>query len=171
MSSDVRLGGKIRRLDGRNGEVARRYYLHGHTQQAIADDLGISQSLVSDILKRARTELDGTTRESVKADITARLGQLRESLAELLEMEGAPVTAGKDGTVVNDPETGAVVRDYGLRVNAARELRALDERLAKLHGADEPAKVKTDVTVHGESERAELLAAEVAAQAGLDERD
>lgn len=169
MTSNARFGGQLRRLEGRNGEIARRYFLHGHTQQAIADDLGISQSRVSQLLGEVKDELAGTKPETVKEEITARLGQLRQTLAELVEMDGAPVTAGKDGDVVTDPETHAVVRDYSLRVNAARELRALDERLAKLYGADEPAKTKTDVTIHGEDERAGALAAELAARAGLDE--
>lgn len=167
MTSNIRTGGVPRRLDGRNGEIARRYFLRGQSQREIADDLGIGQQRVSEILTEIKKDIAGTTKESVRADITARLSQLRESMAELIEMDGAPVTAGKDGTVVLDPESGVVVRDYALRVNAARELRALDERLAKLHGADEPTRVTQNVTIHGEDDRTMALASEITA--GLDE--
>jgi DNA-binding transcriptional regulator LsrR (DeoR family) len=160
MTSKDRFGGAVRRLDGRNGEIARRYYLMSQSQQEIADDLGISQSRVSQVLRDVRSEIDATTREDVKADIAARLAQLRAGMVELVEMEGAPVTAGKDGQVVTDPETGAVVRDYALRVNATRTVIDIERRLAALYGADEPARLRTDLTVSGMTEQAAQLAAE-----------
>jgi hypothetical protein len=56
------------------------------------------------------------------------------------------VTAGKDGEVVRDPETEEIVRDYGLRLSTVDRLVKLDERLAKLTGADAPQKVEGSLT-------------------------
>jgi hypothetical protein len=63
---------------------------------------------------------------------------------ELAEMRGAPVTAGKDGDVVLDPEDATVVRDYSLRLAALEQARKADVEIRKLHGLD--AATKVDVT-------------------------
>lgn len=165
--NSARFGDELRRLDGRNGEIAHRYYMLGESQRQIGEALGIGQQRVSQILAEIRGEIDGTTREDVRAGMAQRMASLRNAMAKLVDMDGTPVTAGKDGTVVVDPESGEVVRDYGLRVNAAREIRAIEERLAKLYGADEPTRVKTDMTVHGETEVVSSLAEE--ARAALNE--
>jgi hypothetical protein len=59
-------------------------------------------------------------------------------------LNGAPVTAGKDGTVVYDPEGGTVVRDYAARMNALNLAIKADAELRKLTGAD--AASKTEIT-------------------------
>ena len=167
MTSNIRTGGIPRRLDGRNGEIAHRYYMLSQSQQEIADDLQISQSRVSQILTDIRADIDATTREDIRAGIAQRMASMRNAMAELVEMDGMPVTAGKDGAVVKDPENDVVVRDYSLRVKAAQEIRAIEERLAKLYGADEPTRTRTDVTIHGEQDGQDALAREAAAD--LDE--
>lgn len=159
--ANARFGGKIRRLEGRDGEIARRYFLLSEPQTVIADALGISQQRVSQVLKEIRDETNSRTRESIQAGIAERLDQYRASMAELAEMEGAPVTAGKDGAVVHDPETELVVRDYSARINATRTMLDIESRLAKLYGADEPTRTKTDVTVHGETDSTAALAADL----------
>lgn len=165
-----RFGGTLdRRLEGRDGQIAYDFAVLGMSQLAIAEKHGISQQRVSQILAENRRQTDSITVADHRAQMLDRITAYRRSLAELAEMEGAPVTAGKDGQVVTDPETEQVVRDYSLRLNATKELRALDERLAKLVGADEPAKLRTDVTVTGASEAASQLAAE--AVADLDGED
>lgn len=164
MPSDAeRFGGiPTRRLEGRDGEIVYDWSVRGMSQPAIAEKHGISQPRVSKILAEARKQTDSITVEEERTALRQRIGAYRASLAELVDMKGAPVTAGKDGNVVLDPEGGEVVRDYGTRVAALGQMVRLDERLAKLMGLDEPAKVKTDVTVTGAAEAASALAVEVA---------
>lgn len=162
-----------RRLEGRDGQIAYDYYVRGMSQMAIGEKYGIVHQRVSQVLAEIRADIDAKTREDHRAEIAQRTEQYRRVMADLLEREGAPVTAGKDGQVVYDPETTGpdgkptVVRDYGLRVNAMRELRALDERLAKLYGTDAPTRSIADLTITGEADKASDLAAE--ARADLDE--
>lgn len=137
------------------------------SQRAIAEKHGISQQRVSEILAENRKHTDSVTVAEHRAQMLDRITAFRRALAELAEMEGAPITAGKDGNVVLDPETNQVVRDYGLRLNATKAMVQLDERLAKLVGTDEPSKLRTDVTIHGEAEGTNSLADE--ARADLDE--
>jgi hypothetical protein len=166
--TDARFGTTtFRRLEGRDGQISYDFYVMGMSQTAIAEKYEITQGRVSQILSAMRADIDATTRDDVRAGILARTEHYRRVMADLVEREGAPVTAGKDGRVVTDPVTGEVVRDYGARVNAMRELRALDERMAKLFGTDEPTRTKTDLTVTGEAEQASELAAE--ARTDLDE--
>lgn len=167
-SETERFGGvPERRLEGRDGEIVYDWSVRGMSQDAIAIKHGLTQPRISQILAAARKQTASITVEDERAAMRDRINAYRRTLAELVDMRGAPVTAGKDGRVVLDPEGGEVVRDHGTRVAALAQMARLDERLAKLMGLDEPAKVKTDVTVTGASEAASVLAAE--AVADLDE--
>lgn len=123
---------------------AQAFDLHcqGWTQAKIGAKLGIDQQVVSHDLQVHRSTIPADEVDKVRQDHVRTLAMLRESMFELSQMDGAPVTAGKDGLVVHDPATGQVVRDYSLRVLAARETRALVEREAKLLGVDATAKVE-----------------------------
>lgn len=159
--ADQRFGGTLdRRLEGRDGQIAYDFAVLGMSQYALADKHGISQQRVSQILAENRRQTDAVTVADHRAEMLDRITAYRRSMAELAEMEGAPVTAGKDGQVVLDPETGVVVRDYSGRMNATKIMLQVDERLAKLVGTDEPSKLRTDLTVTGAGDAAALLAAE-----------
>lgn len=145
-----------RRSSERDAAIRRRLAweksIMGWTQYRIADHLGVSQQQIHDDLKKYRSELTPVDREKLRQDQHARAEFVREKLDELIAMNGAPLTAGKDGDVVLDPETGAVARDFGGRIAALRELRMWDERLSKLADLDEKVsrtEQHVDVTVHG----------------------
>lgn len=169
MPSEMERFGGIpsRRLEGRDGEIVYDWSVRGMSQPAIAEKHGLTQARISQILSAARKETNSITVEEERTALRQRINAYRATLADLVDMNGAPVTAGKDGAIVRDPEDDSVVRDYGTRVAALGQMVRLDERLAKLMGLDEPAKVKTDVTVTGAVEAASSLAAE--AGADLDE--
>lgn len=163
-SEAERYGGlPTRRLEGRDGEIVYDWAVRGMSQPAIGQKHGLSQQRISEILAAARKETETVTREEERTALRQRIAAYRRSLAELVDMKGAPVTAGKDGQVVLDPEGGEVVRDYGTRVAALGQMVRLDERLAKLLGLDDPVKVKSDVTVTGLAEASSALAEQAAA--------
>jgi hypothetical protein len=146
--------------DERNWAMWREW-ITGTTQAAIGRRYGLTQSRVSEILRELQQSMPKPTRDELIAREAAFLDDLRRQVMDLTAREGAPVTAGKDGMVVRDPESGEVVRDYSLRLAAAREGRELNKRLATLLGLD--AAQRVDVTVIAASAEAEQAAAEAAA--------
>lgn len=144
------------RLEGRNGAIWRAY-VTGKTQEAIAEELGIDQSTVSRAIAAVRASIPEADKQSLVQREIDFLDVLRARAIEISNLAAAPVTAGKDGNVVHDPETGAVVRDYSGQLAAMREARAAHERMTKLLGLDAPAKV--DVTVTEQTQQAAQAAA------------
>src|SRR3954470_17627092 len=133
-------------------------YVGGKTQYQIADMLGLDHSTVSDDLRIHADSMTPQSRETAVQRHEETIAWAVDQLRELARMDGAPVTAGKDGTVVRDPEridpaTGrhAVVRDYTGRFTAIRELRGYLDREAKLLGLNAADKVEVSgaVTVEG----------------------
>lgn len=156
------------RLAGRNG-VVWRDYCGGMTQTALAAREGISQARVSQIIRQVRDSIPEETREEEVQRSLEMLRELRAGALEVWRMAAAPVTAGKDGSIVYDPEVRdeedrpAVVRDHGGRLRALETALKVDQRIAALLGLD--AAQKLDHTVNaGETRAAEVLAAEAAAR-------
>lgn len=131
-------------LTEREAEVYRLTVVNRLTQREIGERLGITQPAVSMILKAAREKIPPPDLNAIRQEAAERHLDVIRRAAELMEMEGAPVTAGKDGGVVRDPETDAVVRDYAGRVQAAKLLLEADRELRKLFGVD--AATKQEIT-------------------------
>ena len=129
------------RLAGRRAE-SYRLYISGWTQTKIAARFEIDQSTTSEDLRIYRLSLPPADRDAIRKDHLAQLHAIRASMAELVAKEGAPVTAGKDGDIVRDPDTSQVVRDYSLRIAATDRLLKVLEREAKQLGLDEASKVE-----------------------------
>lgn len=138
-----------------------RAWMHGESQASIGQRYGLTQSRVSEILREIRQSMPQVTRDEMIERERAYLDNLRQIIMDLAGREGAPVTAGKDGFVVRDPDSGDVVRDYSLRVAAVREGRALNERLSRMLGLD--AAQRVDITTTQATAEAEQAAAEAAA--------
>ena len=149
-------------IEDRDLEIWRRY-VRGERQIELARAYNLSQQAISAALGRVRDAIPTHTREEI---IAREVDFLEATRAEILSLwvdtNGAPVTAGKDGDIVRDPETGDVVRDHTGRLNAARMALAYSERMAKLLGLD--AAVRVDL---GASEEAAAIAAAAEAQAHL----
>ena len=137
-------------IEGRNGEIYRRYMVYGDSQQAIANRFGISQQRVSDILAAATDEVKAQTQQELIRQSQARLAEITARYVELADKVPAPVTAGKDGIVLVDPETKEVVRDYALQLAALAGLRATDAELAKRMGLNAPDKAVVQTSVRYE---------------------
>ena len=116
-------------------EIAKRFTERGEP---------ISQERIGQILRTVRAKLPPPDLAAIRQEaLELHLDVIRRAY-EIAEMNGAPVTAGKDGDVVRDPEDGSVVRDYALRLNALKLALAADVERRKLMGAD--AATKTEVT-------------------------
>lgn len=112
-------GNKTERLEGRTGQVWQ-LYIDGHTQQAIAERFGISQSHVSKILAEVRASIPQQTRDEIVRERVEQLAKFRMVLAE----------AANDG----DPQ-------------AIQMALKVQEREAKLLGLDSAVKQEVDATV------------------------
>ncbi len=131
-------------LTEREAEVYRLTVVNRLTQAKIAERLGVTPQRVSQILADARNKLPPIDVDTIRQESVALYQDIKRRALELVEREGAPVTAGKDGDLVLDPTSGEYVRDYSLRVAALKEARAADAEIRKLLGAD--AATKTEVT-------------------------
>jgi transcriptional regulator with XRE-family HTH domain len=138
------------RHEGRDGRVWQMYAVQRWTQEAIGRELGVSQQRVSAILKEVRESIPPPDIAAMRQESIEMYRDISRRAYELAELEGAPVTAGKDGSVVYDPENGGVVRDYGGRIAALKLAREADEQLRKLLGLDAAQKVESTATVRYE---------------------
>ncbi len=122
------------------------------SQARIGEKFGVSVQRVSQILAEFRAGLPEIDRAAmIRQSLELQADVVRRAY-ELVEMEGAPVTAGKDGEVVRDPETDQVVRDYSGRLAALKLALAADAELRKLMGTDSATKVESTATVRYEIE-------------------
>lgn len=136
-------------LTEREAEIYRLTVVNRLSQREIAKlftERGelISQPRVSQILADARRKLPPPDLSAIRDEaLELHLDVIRRAYA-LAEMDGAPVTAGKDGDIVLDPETGKPVRDYAARMAALGLALKADVERRKLLGLD--AASKTEVT-------------------------
>lgn len=152
---------KNARLEGRNGQIWVEY-CNGRTQEFLAEKYSLSQARISQIISEVRDSLGEEIRNETIATEAELLRRLRaEVLADVYGANPAPVTAGKDGEIVKDPETGEVVRDHAGRLAGLNAANTLTMRLHRLLGIDAPAKL--DLNLSGEEERAKQAGAEAAA--------
>lgn len=131
------------RLEGRNGEVWQRYAIHGWTQARIAEHFGISQARVSTIITEIGKTLSAAPdgQELIKKSYDFLL-DVQRRVMEIADLAGAPVAVGKDGEILYDPDTGAVVRDFSGRLRALETAMKVDAQVAKRFGLDAPDKVQ-----------------------------
>lgn len=149
---------KNSRLEGRNGRIWRDY-CRGATMQKLADRYDLTVQRISQIVNEVRDNLGEEVRNEVIQTEAEMLRELRDQvLSEIFDAMAAPVTAGKDGNIVLDPETGEVVRDHGGRLAGLNAANNLTMRLHRLLGIDAPAKL--DLNLSGEEEKAKQAGAE-----------
>lgn len=159
---------ELGRLAGRNGTIWRDYCA-GMTQEALAKREGLSQARISQIISQVRDSIPDEDRELEVQRSLEMLRELRAGALEVWRMVAAPVTVGKDGDLLRDPETDQWVRDHTGRLRALETAVKVDLRISQLLGLD--AAVKMDHTVTGvEVAAADRLAQEAAARvAGADQ--
>lgn len=133
----------------RNAEIMRMW-AQGARGVDIAKKFGISKQMVSETIKREQAKLGPWSRDELIKREMAFLDDLRQMALEIAKEPGNPVTSGKDGDVVRDPDTGKVVRTRSEQISAMKEARGTSQDLRRLTGLDQPAKTETDATVRYE---------------------
>lgn len=135
-----------------------RLYARGRRQSDIARQYGVTQGAISQAIARHRATIPDETKDEIAKREIDLLTSLRDEVLALWhDTNGAPVTAGKDGDIVRDPETNEVVRDHSGRLAAIRAARELSERIARITGIDAALRVDLGRAEQAESE---ALAAE-----------
>jgi hypothetical protein len=144
------MGGTNQGLEGRNGEIWRQVMIYGWTEARCAQEHGITQQRVSQIVSAVRKELRPYVAEELIQQSMEFLRKTQEKAWEIAEMAGAPVAVGKDGTILTEPcdcmapnvcdHPAKTVRDYSARLNALRLAHDIDKSVRKLHGLDAPEK-------------------------------
>lgn len=147
-----------KRLEGRNGALWREY-CRGATQEELAEKYGIAQSTVSNAIATVRESIPIQDRMELIAQEVDFLRKTRQELMDLWDAPPAPVTAGKDGDIVRDPETGAVVYDHNGRLQALRVGLEYTKHLSKILGLEASTKVEINT---GEEAAARAQAVEAA---------
>ncbi len=120
-------------------EERQMYHWHAverKTQREIAALLGITQQAVSFRLQQIRKKIPPIDLDAVRQEMLAIYADSLRATAELMAMDGVPVTAGKDGDYVYDPETQKVARDYSGRIAAIKTRNDVTAHMRKLLGLD-----------------------------------
>jgi hypothetical protein len=132
--------------EDRDFEIWRRY-VRGERQADIARSYGTDQGSVSRAIARHRSTIPQETRDEMVIREIDYLTSLRdEVLALWTNTNGAPVTAGRDGQLVLDPDTDEVVRDHTGRLMAVKTAQMITDRLHRVTGLDAPLKVDLGAT-------------------------
>lgn len=139
------------RLSGRSGEVWKAY-ISGATQEHIAQEHGISQQRVSQILADVRESIPDEDRAHLIRREADFLDQMRRSVLDLYDMP--PIPAYSNGRPVL-MEDGSTAEDHSGRLAAFDRAVKVHERLTKLLGLD--ASLKQEVTVTTAPEDIELV--------------
>lgn len=138
-----------KRIEGRNGRIWQGF-LSGKTQDALAEEFGLSQARVSQIISEVRAGIGETKKEELFQREMDFIDSLRTQAMELVTAPLPPAFSQKGYPLVD--ENGQVVRDASGRLNAMKMAVALHERVSKLTGLDAP--VKADLTITEAAEEA-----------------
>lgn len=166
---------ELDRLAGRNGQIWRDY-CGGRTQESLARQHGISQARVSQIISQVRASIPEVKREEEVQRSLEMLRELRAGALEVYRLAAAPVTVGKDGDLLYDPEvTGpdgrpSLVRDHTGRLRALETAVKVEQRIGQILGYDAAQKLDMHVEA-GERVAAERLAEEARARLQSDQDD
>jgi len=141
-----------RRLEGRDGQIWRAYLL-GTTQTTLAEEHGISNQRVSQIIAACRAECADPELSTARQEHLEVTRMLTKTAVEIMETPVPP--AYSNGRPILD-EDGRMVRDYSTRLAALDRVAKMQERMAKVLGLDAP--VKAEVVVEAGQAAAEAAA-------------
>lgn len=148
-----------RAMEGRNGDVWR-LFCRGKTQEAIAEQFGISQQRVSQIVNAVRESIGPVERADIVKQETDLLDALRDEVLELFDAKPSPLISA-NGRIVTTDE-GKQIEDHSGRLAALAAFDRLTARKHRLLGLDAPAKL--DLSLQGEEEATRRAAADAIAK-------
>lgn len=134
-------------IEARNEKIFEAWSIWSKTNRQIAEEFGISQQRVSQIIRKWRDD-HPVVRDELASQSITMLNELRRrqfALAEQIKA-GAPVAVGKDGNKLYEDD-GTAVRDYSGYLKALAEVRLTDAQIAKRMGLDAPDRLETTATV------------------------
>lgn len=134
-------------------------YLDGHTQHHIAEQEGISQARVSQILAEVRKSIPEPALEEIKAAEADRVARLYTRTVEIINAEH-PLVSVQRGTIITDPDTGLRLLDDGPVLQAITTALRIHERVAKAYGLDAPERLEARVQSDAEVAWQETIATE-----------
>jgi hypothetical protein len=126
-------------LEGRNGEIYRKYTVYRWTQAKIAEHYGIAQSRVHQIIKAVQATIPKHDLAEMRQQSLELYAELTARALEIADLVPAPVFVGKDGAIAYD-EDGNVVRDYSGKLRAMETAARFDQETRKLMGLDAASK-------------------------------
>lgn len=130
-------------LSDRDEQIIRAYVVRRRTLAEVGQEFDLSVTRVHQIIQNYRASLKPIDHEQIRREMLEVYFDTLRRAGELDLLEGAPVTSGKDGEVVRDPESGAVVRDYSGRLAAHQVRMRATEHIRKMLGLDAAEKVET----------------------------
>jgi len=134
-------------------------YCKGMTQAALSKKYKVTQTVISEDLRIYRESIPAQDKDQLRAQHLDLLAHLTGVAMELVEGRPVPVTAGKDGDIVLDPETGKPVWDHSGRLAAYDRVLKAQDAVRKLVGLDAPTQTEISATVeHREPEILDLIA-------------
>jgi hypothetical protein len=137
-----------RRLEGRNGSIYRAWVL-GTTQEALAQEHGLHQTRVAQIIAEVRASIPEEDVAERRAKYLDSLDVLSQEMASIMDAE--PTQAYSNGRPMFAAD-GTPILDYSVRMAAADRILKIGERASKVLGLD--AAVKVDATVSEQADRA-----------------
>lgn len=145
-------GGKPRglALEGRNGEIWRAVTIYRKTREAVAEEHGISRQRVDQIIADVRENLPPEDVSEMRRESLELYAEMTRRALEIVDLIPAPLVAGKDGDLVEDPDTGEYVRDYSGRIKAMEAAVKFDQERRKLMGLDAAQKIEQTGSVRFE---------------------
>lgn len=127
------------RLEGRNGSIWRAHTIYRRTMEDIAEEFGISQPRVSQIIADVRASIPVHDLDQMRNQSVELYAELTRRALEIVDLVPAPIFVGKDGSIAYDDD-GEVVRDYSGRLRAIETASKMEEHTRKLMGLDSALK-------------------------------
>lgn len=153
-------GKKDERLEGRDGEIWR-LYCTGRTQESLANQFGVSQSRVAQILKDVRAMIPAPDRDEARLRMLEVLDHLGAKWSAVAESE-PHLKYTQKGAIVTDRQ-GLPALDYSEQRDASKLVLEAQKRAAAMLGLDAPSKVEHSVD-QAALEAARRLAGDVASE-------
>jgi hypothetical protein len=149
----------------RNWDIWCRWR-EGETQRAIAASYDISQTAVSQIIRRYQEKTPDEELAARRALALDDFAAIRKMAQEIVDAGAAPAYSNGRPILAEDGVTG--IDDHSGRIAAAKLILDTANREARMLGLDAPQRVESTVSVR-ETDEAKALAADAAARLSGDE--
>lgn len=134
-------------IEDRDAEIFYLRRIERWTERKLAERFGLSQQRISQICAVAQAKLPPIDLGAIQRQALEVHEDVIRRAYEVANLRGAPITAGKDGDIVLDPEDQSVVRDYSALLAALKVVNQSVAEIRKLQGLDAAQRIDTTATV------------------------